>query len=165
MNDVDRPSWIVKIPTPIWLILLVVIALLVGWAFELPAVLQHRPAGIALIVLGLAFSAWGWATFFERGAEIHPWSESHSTLVAIGPYRISRNPMYLGMVVTGIGAAFVGGTWAMWLVPVVLFQLATAPLSAHRVGRQAYRTGTIDESGLFVDELAESRRTPPAAGG
>lgn len=123
MNDVDRPSWIVKIPTPIWLILLVVIALLVGWALELPAILQHRPAGIALIVLGLAFSAWGWATFFERGAEIHPWSESHSTLVAIGPYRISRNPMYLGMVVTGIGAAFVGGTWAMWLVPVVLFLL------------------------------------------
>jgi multicomponent Na+:H+ antiporter subunit G len=33
------------------------------------------------------------------------------------------------------------------------------------VGRQAYRNGTIDETGLFVDELAESRRTPPGAGG
>ena len=52
-----------------------------------------------------------------------------------------------------------------FLVPVVLIQLATAPLSAHMVGRQAYRNGTIDEVGLHVDELAESRRTPPAAGG
>jgi multicomponent Na+:H+ antiporter subunit G len=33
------------------------------------------------------------------------------------------------------------------------------------VGRQAYRNGTLDETGLYVDELAESKRTPPAAGG
>jgi multicomponent Na+:H+ antiporter subunit G len=52
-----------------------------------------------------------------------------------------------------------------FLVPIVLIQFATAPLSAHMVGRQAYRNGTIDERSLYVDELAESRRTPPAAGG
>lgn len=51
------------------------------------------------------------------------------------------------------------------VVPVVLMQFATAPLSAHMVGRQAYRNGTIDERSLVVDELAESRETPPAAGG
>jgi len=33
------------------------------------------------------------------------------------------------------------------------------------VGRQSYRNGTVDESGLYVDELADSRRTPPASGG
>jgi len=47
----------------------------------------------------------------------------------------------------------------------VLIQLASAPLSAHMVGRQAYRNGTIDERSLYVDELAEARATPPAAGG
>ena len=50
------------------------------------------------------------------------------------------------------------------VVPVVLIQFATAPLSAHMVGRQAYRNGTIDQRSLVVDELAESKRTPPAAG-
>lgn len=50
------------------------------------------------------------------------------------------------------------------VVPVVLMQFATAPLSAHMVGRQAYRNGTIDQRSLVVDELAESKRTPPAAG-
>ncbi|MDT0157980.1 monovalent cation/H(+) antiporter subunit G [Microbacterium sp. ARD32] len=52
-----------------------------------------------------------------------------------------------------------------FLVPVVLIELATAPLSAHMVGREAYRNGTIDETGLYVDEFADSKRTPPAAGG
>jgi len=47
---------------------------------------------------------------------------------------------------------------------VVLMQFATAPLSAHMVGRQAYRNGTIEQRGLVVDELAESKQTPPAAG-
>ncbi len=50
------------------------------------------------------------------------------------------------------------------VVPVVLLQFATAPLSAHMIGRQAYRNGTIDRHHLVVDELAESQQTPPAAG-
>lgn len=50
------------------------------------------------------------------------------------------------------------------IAPVVLMQLATAPLSAHMVGRQAYRNGTIDERHLVVDELADSKKTPPGAG-
>lgn len=50
------------------------------------------------------------------------------------------------------------------VVPVVLMQFATAPLSAHMVGRQAYRNGTTDERNLIVDDLADSKRTPPAAG-
>ncbi|GAT74670.1 monovalent cation/H(+) antiporter subunit G [Microbacterium hydrocarbonoxydans] len=50
------------------------------------------------------------------------------------------------------------------VAPVVLMQFATAPLSAHIVGRQAYRNGTTDQRHLVVDELAESKQTPPAAG-
>lgn len=50
------------------------------------------------------------------------------------------------------------------VAPIVLMQFATAPLSAHIVGRQAYRNGTTDQRHLVVDELAESKQTPPAAG-
>lgn len=50
------------------------------------------------------------------------------------------------------------------VAPIVLMQFATAPLSAHIVGRQAYRNGTSEERRLVVDELAESKQTPPAAG-
>lgn len=39
------------------------------------------------------------------------------------------------------------------LVPAFVFQSLTAPISAHMVGRAAYRAGQIDEEGLIIDEL------------
>ena len=123
MNDVAKPSWIVRIPTPIWLIALVGIALLVDLPLQAPALLQHRPTGIALIVLGALLSVWGRLTFSRHSAEIIPSSQTHSTLVAGGPFAFTRNPMYLGIVVVAIGAALTAGTWLMWLVPVVIFVL------------------------------------------
>jgi len=123
MNDVGTPSWIVRIPTPIWLIALVAIALLVDLAVKMPTVLQHKPTGIALIALGGVLSAWGRLAFRRHGAEIIPSSETHSMLVASGPFAFTRNPMYLGIVVIAIGAALTAGTWLMWLVPVAIFAL------------------------------------------
>lgn len=123
MTDANKPSWIVRIPTPLWLLGLIVIALLVDVPLQLPAIAQHRPAGVALFVAGFLFSAWAALTFRRQRAEIIPASETHSALVTGGPFRFSRNPMYLGAVVVGIGAALAAGTWLMWLVPVVLFVL------------------------------------------
>lgn len=122
-NESERASWIVRIPTPIWLFALVIAALAAGAWLRLPAIAQSRPLGIALIVAGFGLSAWGRLTFRRHGAEIFPWSEAHSTIVASGPFRYTRNPMYLGMLVIGAGAALTAGTWVMWLVPVVLFGL------------------------------------------
>jgi protein-S-isoprenylcysteine O-methyltransferase Ste14 len=120
---VTQPSWIVRIPTPLWLIGLIIVALLVDLPLQLPAIVQHQPLGAALIVIGIAFSGWARLTFRRQRAEIVPWSEAHSTLVATGPFRFSRNPMYLGLLVVSVGAALVAGTWLMWLVPVLVFVL------------------------------------------
>jgi protein-S-isoprenylcysteine O-methyltransferase Ste14 len=122
-SDSHRPSWIVRIPTPIWTIGSIILALLVDLPFRFPAIVQHRPTGIALIVAGIALSAWGRLTFRRQDAEIYPWSAAHSTLVARGPFRFTRNPMYLGFLILAIGAALVAGTWLMWLVPVLIFVL------------------------------------------
>lgn len=123
MSDVAKPSWIVRIPTPIWLFGLIGLALLIDWPFQFPAIVQHRPTGVVLIVFGIALSAWARLTFSRHGAEILPWSDAHSALVTSGPFRFSRNPMYLGLVVIGVGVALAAGTWLMWLVPVVVFAL------------------------------------------
>jgi protein-S-isoprenylcysteine O-methyltransferase Ste14 len=114
---------IVRIPTPLWLIGLVLVALGVGWLLQLEPIAKYRPAGAGLIAAGFAFSAWARLTFKKQRAEIFPWSDAHQTLVAAGPFRITRNPMYLGIFVIGLGAALVAGTWPMWLVPVLLFTL------------------------------------------
>lgn len=79
----------------------------------------------------------------------------------------ATKPQVLGFILICLAIALALESWPVvaFLVPVVLVQLATAPLSAHIVGRQAYRNGTIDRQSLSMDELAESKGTPPAAGG
>ena len=79
----------------------------------------------------------------------------------------ATKPQVLGLILICLAIALSLRSWPVvaFLVPIVLIQLATAPLSAHMVGRQAYRNGTIDRASLRVDELAESSETPPAAGG
>lgn len=79
--------------------------------------------------------------------------------------RAATKPQALGLLLICIAIALSLGTWqvAAFLLPVMLIQFATAPLSAHVVGRQAYRNGTIDEESLLVDELAEQKRADEAA--
>ncbi|MFT4158099.1 MAG: monovalent cation/H(+) antiporter subunit G [Microbacterium sp.] len=82
----------------------------------------------------------------------------------------ATKPQVLGLLLICIAIALsqhsIGGfLFGLVLVaPIVLMQFATAPLSAHIVGRQAYRNGSIDERNLVVDELAEATETPPSAG-
>src|SRR4051812_40737401 len=123
MTEATKPSLIVRIPTPIWLIALVVLALAVDMALKVAMLFQYKPIGIALIVLGAALSGWGRLTFSRQRAEIIPASETHSALVESGPFAFTRNPMYLGIVIVAIGAALTAGTWLMWLVPIVIFVL------------------------------------------
>ncbi len=79
----------------------------------------------------------------------------------------ATKPQVLGLILICIAIALATRSWHVvaFLAAVVIIQFATAPLSAHMVGRQAYRNGTIDERSLIADELADSKRTPPAAGG
>lgn len=82
----------------------------------------------------------------------------------------ATKPQVLGIILICLAVALsqrsVGGILlGMALVaPIVLMQFATAPLSAHIVGRQSYRNGSAAERRLVVDELAESKQTPPGAG-
>lgn len=111
-------------------------------------------AVVVLILLGAALcltAAIGLLRFRDVPARLHA----------------ATKPQVLGLMLICIAIALALDSWqvAAFLVPVVLIQLATAPLSAHMVGRQAYRNGTIEERSLVVDELADDKRTPPAAGG
>lgn len=64
-------------------------------------------------------------------------------------------PQVLGLILVLAGLALRlrsgGAVWA--LVLVVVFQLLTAPVGAHMVGRAGYRTGKVRDDLLVVDEL------------
>lgn len=64
-------------------------------------------------------------------------------------------PQVLGLVLVLIGLALrIRSASAVWaLVLVATFQLMTAPVAAHMVGRAGYRTGKVRADLLVVDEL------------
>lgn len=123
VTDPGNPSIIVRIATPIWLIGLIAAALSIGKLLQLPVVAQQRPLGVAVLVVGFLWSLWAALSFRRHRAEIKPSATMHPAFVTSGPFRWSRNPMYLGSLGVAIGAALIVGTWLMWLVPVVLFLL------------------------------------------
>lgn len=70
----------------------------------------------------------------------------------------ATKPQVLGLLLIAIAVALSLRSWTVVaaLAPVVLIQMATAPLGAHMVGRQAYRNGTIARDTLVVDELRDA---------
>lgn len=68
----------------------------------------------------------------------------------------ATKPQVLGLLLISVGVSVGLQSWTAvaFLAPVVLIQMATAPLSAHMAGRQAHRNGRIDRENLVVDELA-----------
>ena len=86
----------------------------------------ERPAffaGSALTLLGLAFGGWALWTFLRARTTPHP-NHPVSALVTWGPYRVSRNPMYVGLSAVLAGIALVANTpWLLALLPHVWFAL------------------------------------------
>lgn len=116
----------VRLPPPIWGVIYLVVTGVVSAAFPWRGLvdLQFVPLGIVLIVLGLAMSIWAARTFAAVGTELNPTSESNKALVVKGPFRWSRNPMYLGITVVSLGIAFWVGSLPMFAAPVLLFATA-----------------------------------------
>jgi len=69
----------------------------------------------------------------------------------------AAKPQALGVVLVAVGVGLAVRTPAAVGVVtlVVVFQLTTAPVAAHMVGRAAYRTGKVRHDLLLVDELSE----------
>lgn len=77
----------------------------------------------------------------------------------------ATKPQVLGLllILTGAALRLQNTIDVTTLVLVGLFQLATAPVSAHMVGRAVYRAGHIRPEDLVVDELAGSDADDRAA--
>ena len=67
------------------------------------------------MALGLALIIWAALLFRRAGTGIVPFSDA-TALVAEGPYRFTRNPMYLGMAAMLLGAALLLGSLTPFLV-------------------------------------------------
>ena len=79
--------------------------------------------GAVLMVAGLAVSTWGSMEFRKAGTGLLL-RGGGSALVTSGPFRFSRNPMYLGMLAWVFGLAVLLGSLSVFLLPILVFLLA-----------------------------------------
>jgi protein-S-isoprenylcysteine O-methyltransferase Ste14 len=100
--------------------------LAIGFALEallpgasLPAAVQWV-LGAALVLAGAALLASFNTAFTRKGTAVEPWKPT-TAIVTTGPYRLTRNPAYLGMALVYIGIALLAAAlWVLVPLPLVL---------------------------------------------
>jgi protein-S-isoprenylcysteine O-methyltransferase Ste14 len=121
-DTADTANVIVR--PPIAWALAVLAGLALNWVMPLPflpAVVSAGWLGAIVFALALALVAWAISTMTRAGSNV-PTRLPTTTIVKTGPYRFTRNPIYLGMVLGLIGLAIAfNSLWLlMTLVPFAL---------------------------------------------
>ena len=77
--------------------------------------------GLTFVALGFALAAFSARAFHRAGTEIVPGRPANA-LVTTGPYKITRNPIYIGLVLVYFGLALVmTSIWVLLLlIPVLM---------------------------------------------
>ena len=107
----------VRVMPPVYLLLAIVA--MIALHFLLPgAILLESPwrwIGVGILLAGLALGFSAVRLFSKYHTTIKP-GEQSSHLMTDGPYRITRNPIYVGMTLLLAGVATMLGSATPWLV-------------------------------------------------
>jgi len=106
MDDTADTAQVVVRPPLAWG-LAVVVGLALNWLVPLRFLSTNLPAGwlgAVVFVFALALFAWAVVTVTRAGSNV-PTNLPTTTVVDSGPYRFTRNPIYLSMFLALIGLA------------------------------------------------------------
>jgi protein-S-isoprenylcysteine O-methyltransferase Ste14 len=112
----------VALPPPLIFLGYLLSALILHWAVPLPTPwpVPLRIVGGLLIILGLLLAA----SAVSKMRKAHTSSDPHRPVTAIvtnGPYRFTRNPIYLGFLLIYLGFTLLAGTiWGLLLSPFLI---------------------------------------------
>ena len=105
---------------PIAWALAVIAGLALDWLYPLPFLPTAVPAGWLggiVFLAGLALLIWAAATFRQAGTQIQT-TQTTTAIVDWGPYRLTRNPIYVGMFLGLIGLAIAFDS--LWLIVLLV---------------------------------------------
>src|ERR671919_888941 len=110
MEDQDHAD--IKIHPPILLLIHIFAAFLLNWLLPLPFAFPNILVwvGYLFIPVGLGLAASAASQFMKASTTLDPHG-SVTEIVTSGPYRFSRNPIYLGFVCLLIGFTFIFRTY------------------------------------------------------
>lgn len=115
----------VRFPPPFYFLIGLLIGFVIQYAYP---VRLAKPGlhwivyalGVLWIALGLLLAGWALFGFRRAGTSPLPHAPS-SVLVSTGPYRLTRNPMYVSLALVSIGVGLLGNAlWPILSVPVAL---------------------------------------------
>lgn len=111
---------------PVWLLL--GLALVWVLATYLPLLRLFGPVfqagGVVLALAGVALIVWSALWFWRKKTTIEPHHDP-AVLIVEGPYRFSRNPIYLGMLAILTGAVMWHGALSALPVPFAFVAILT----------------------------------------
>jgi len=152
----DTPG--LMMPPPIFLIIAIVVALILDWLTGLrflstPGLGSLQSwLGLTVSTAAVALAVTGATEFRRSGTNVNPFQPALK-LVTSGPYRFTRNPMYLGMVLFLVGLSLMFSLeWGLILTPVLW--LAYDRLVVAR--EEAYLTGKFGPP--YSEFLTRTRR-------
>lgn len=107
---------------PVWLVLSLLLMLALDRWVPVFQLWDQAVGNIGkfFIVSGLALDGWGVLRFLLVKTGLVPFTPV-TRLVKSGPYRFSRNPMYIGMLLMLLGVAIVLGTVSPFIVLPLFF--------------------------------------------
>jgi protein-S-isoprenylcysteine O-methyltransferase Ste14 len=117
----DRPGVAVLPPILYGAALVVVWVLRRVLPLAVPAPRALFWLGIALLLVACCLALWGHRTMHSAGTNVNPLLPA-TTVVTRGPFRYSRNPLYLSLALLFLGVSFAMSTWwgVIVAVPVLL---------------------------------------------
>jgi protein-S-isoprenylcysteine O-methyltransferase Ste14 len=115
MSDTADTANVIIRPPIAWA-LAVLAALALDWIMPLPFMPAPAPAawlGGAVFAIALALLVWAIATITRAGSNV-PTNMPTTAIVDTGPYRFTRNPIYIGMFLGLVGLAIAFDS--LWLL-------------------------------------------------
>lgn len=97
-----------------------VAAWFLGGSLHFIPALFRWPAGILVAVAGGLVAAWGLDRFRNEGVTVRP-NRPVAQLITSGAYRLTRNPMYVGLVSFLLGLGLFLGSIPILIAAVVMY--------------------------------------------
>ena len=121
MTSDDNPG-VIAFPPLIWLIGVVVSALVHFFVVRVP-IMNYRAClvyGIALVIIAPSLAISAMVVMKKGGTNVNP-SKPALAIVRSGPFRFTRNPMYLALCLLQIALGFFLNDWItlLFVVPLV----------------------------------------------
>jgi protein-S-isoprenylcysteine O-methyltransferase Ste14 len=127
-----------RIPPPLLFVAVFLVGLVLQRGLFGSAIppLAWRWAGIVVTALALTLGMWAAGLFARRRTTIVPHGVA-SALVVRGPYRYTRNPMYVSLLMVYLGVAVWTGTWvaiALVGIPLLVLNRVVIPMEERGLG-------------------------------